>query len=107
MKKIIVILFLSVLLFGCIDNRTDEQKRTDRIVEYRKKEAAIKHKENWKGFSVIVVDSCEYITKTVHTRPNSNRATAEGYLAHKGNCRFCTERRKQESRSNVVKYQNY
>ena len=35
------------------------------------------------GYSTIVIDSCEYI---------------EGFnrLAHKGNCRFCVERRKKE-----------
>lgn len=34
-------------------------------------------------FNTIVIDSCEYI---------------EGYqrLAHKGNCKYCKERRKQE-----------
>ena len=34
-------------------------------------------------FKVIVVDSCEYIVE-------GNR------LAHKGNCKFCAERRKKE-----------
>jgi hypothetical protein len=43
-----------------------------------------KYKE---GFKVIVYDSCEYIM-----RENSY----QGFLAHKGNCRFCEERIKQE-----------
>lgn len=35
------------------------------------------------GYSTIVIDSCEYI---------------EGYnrLAHKGNCKFCANRRREE-----------
>jgi len=39
-------------------------------------------------FDVTVIDSCEYIVKT----PSLYRT----YFAHKGNCRFCEERRKKE-----------
>ena len=35
------------------------------------------------GYSTIVIDSCEYIE-------------AFNRLAHKGNCRFCTDRRREE-----------
>ena len=52
-----------------------------------------KNKENYvDGFRVVVVDSCEYIcTARVH----------RGYMAHKGNCRFCTERNKRLIREQV------
>ena len=36
------------------------------------------------GYSTIVIDSCEYIE-------------AFKKLAHKGNCRFCAERRKKDT----------
>ena len=35
-----------------------------------------------------IVDSCEYVGKGI--------GHIGGKLAHKGNCRFCAERRKQE-----------
>ena len=41
------------------------------------------HQERFHGYEVIVIDSCEYIRG--HYR-----------LAHKGNCRFCVERRRKE-----------
>ena len=39
----------------------------------------------------VVIDSCEYLI--------GNRALVHqgyGYLTHKGNCKYCAERRKQE-----------
>jgi len=42
------------------------------------------------GYEVIVVDNCEYI------RGNKK-------LAHKGNCRFCKERRQKELEELVIK----
>ena len=41
-------------------------------------------------YQTIVIDSCEYIEAT-HK------------LAHKGNCRFCTERRRKELNDSVSK----
>lgn len=41
-------------------------------------------------YSTIVIDSCEYIE-------------AYNRLAHKGNCRFCTERRRKELNDSVSK----
>ena len=52
-----------------------------------------KNKENYvDGFHVVVVDSCEYICTTrVHS----------GYMAHKGNCKYCLERNKKLIREQV------
>lgn len=43
------------------------------------------------GFETIVVDSCEYLYKRIPS-------TGGGYdvMSHKGNCRFCKERRQKE-----------
>lgn len=38
-------------------------------------------------FGVCIYDSCEYLIRISNYR---------GYLAHKGNCRFCAERRQKE-----------
>lgn len=43
------------------------------------------------GFETIVVDSCEYLYKEVPTSGGPYAA-----MAHKGNCRFCKERRAKE-----------
>ena len=43
------------------------------------------------GYSTIVIDSCEYIS------------WGHG-LAHKGNCRFCAERRKKETIKDIIKF---
>lgn len=40
--------------------------------------------DNGKNFNVTVIDSCEYIWAT---------SGYQGFMAHKGNCRFCTARR--------------
>lgn len=37
------------------------------------------------GYNVEVIDSCEYLVR---------HEGYAGYMAHKGNCRFCEERRK-------------
>lgn len=79
MKKILIVLFgcLSLASCECETEKTPEQ---------------IKHEQRWRGFKVIVIDSCEYLIKTVEVSPGTRHATSAGYMAHKGNCRFCAER---------------
>ena len=68
MKKLLLLLFTASMMVGCEEGRTD---------------AEIMEAERLNGFNIFIVDSCEYISR--------------GYwLAHKGNCKFCAERRKQE-----------
>jgi len=38
------------------------------------------------SFDVIEVDSCEYLVSTLGYH---------GYMAHKGNCKYCEQRRKK------------
>ena len=45
-------------------------------------------------FSTIEYDSCEYLFRA---------GMYQGYLAHKGNCRFCKERRQKELEELVIK----
>ena len=47
---------------------------------------------NVDGFDIVIVDSCEYIISTY---------AHGGVMAHKGNCRFCTERNKRVIREQV------
>ena len=83
MKKIILLTLTALIMIGC-DTRTEEQRYNDDYLQVQN------------GYSVIIVDNCEYIVKTIDVSKGFRNATQSGYLAHKGNCRFCVERRKQE-----------
>jgi hypothetical protein len=48
-------------------------------------------------YKVITIDSCEYIFMTSHQYMDY---AGYGFLAHKGNCKYCAERRKNENSSN-------
>ena len=86
MKKIFIILAV-ILIFGC-ESRTEEQIYRD----YKAKQDSIRE-DRYKGFDVIVIDSCEYLIKT--KKPSGGDwSTRVGYMSHKGNCKFCEERRK-------------
>lgn len=76
MKKIILLAFIALMMVGCL---SDQQK-------------AKLYKED--GFATVTFDSCEYVFKT---------AGYKGFLAHKGNCHFCKERRQNELEELVIK----
>jgi uncharacterized protein YcfL len=67
MKKIILLTLTSLMVVGCDYQNPDGSYDTSKSLMIQ----------------TVVIDSCEYI---------------EGYytLAHKGNCRFCKERRQKE-----------
>ena len=69
MKKIILLALTALMMVGCI---SDEE------------EAKIYEND---GFATLTYDSCEYVFKI---------SGYKGFLAHKGNCRFCKERRQKE-----------
>ena len=71
MKKIILLALVTLTMVGCSKNRTQPIE----LNETRTR--------------TYIVDSCEYVGSAV----GSNSAAIR---AHKGNCRFCAERRKQE-----------
>lgn len=68
MKKLILLVVLAFVMCGCYRENADGSY-------------AIGNAFN--EFGVRTIDSCEYIV--------------DGYwMAHKGNCKFCAERRKKE-----------
>ena len=75
-KKIILLALTVVMMAGCISD---------------KEEAKIYEED---GFATLTYDSCEYVFKV---------AGYKGFLAHKGNCRFCKERRQKELEELVIK----
>jgi len=68
MKKLLLLTLTAVVMAGCAKRNAD---------------GSIKLDSNITSPHVRTIDSCEYILW--------------GYgMAHKGNCRYCAERRKQE-----------
>lgn len=68
MKKIILLIVTALVMVGC-ENQDD---------------AVRIEKAKWfNGYNYVVIDSCEYLYDVYS-------------LAHKGNCRFCKERRQKE-----------
>lgn len=67
MKKLILLALTAAMVAGCTE--TSEAYIID-------------------GREVVVIDSCEYIRNLQYGGSRS--------YAHKGNCKFCAERRKQE-----------
>lgn len=82
MKKIILLALAALMMVGC---------------EY-KTDAEIEEAKRLNGFNIVVIDSCEYLK-------NDDAAGYHGfgYFAHKGNCRFCKERRQKELEELVIK----
>jgi hypothetical protein len=80
--KKFILLALTALMVGC---------------EY-KNDAEIEEQNRLNGFNIIVIDSCEYLKKR-----EGSGYLGYGFLAHKGNCRFCKERRQKELEELVIK----
>lgn len=68
MKKIILLLIVITSMISCNEYNPDGSYKTD---------------VSGGDFNVVKIDSCEYIQQFYK-------------LAHKGNCKYCAELRKQE-----------
>lgn len=73
-KKLILLAFTALMMVGCGNERPIK---------------------NVDGVDVETIDSCEYIRRFTH---NGFRV-----YSHKGNCRFCKERRQKELEELVIK----
>lgn len=85
MKKLILILTASIVLFSCereidvtVEKTTGAEGSRDLEFEYGDMDV----------YHIQEIDGCEYIL--VNGRENSEPA-----LTHKGNCKYCLERNKQ------------
>ena len=74
MKKIILLALTTLMVMGCDYQNPDGSYDTSRNI----------------SLETVVIDSCEYID-------------AYNRLAHRGNCRFCKERRQKELEELVTK----
>lgn len=62
------------------------------IVSYKRRtEAEVEEAKRLGGFNIVIIDSCEYLIKD-----ETAGYSGYGYFAHKGNCRYCKERRERE-----------
>lgn len=86
MKKIILLTLVTLMMVGCSESQETKYKQRVKCKQERVE----------RGYSVIIVDGCEYIEKTDDYHVGGDCGVKAGYVAHKGNCRFCAERRKQE-----------
>lgn len=73
-KKITLLALVALIMVGCDYRNPDGSYDTSRSFNFR----------------TIVIDSCEYVS-------------GSRKLAHKGNCRFCRERRQKELKELVTK----
>lgn len=69
MKKIILLAFAALMMVGCTETDSNGYITINT--------------GNAQNPNVVIIDSCEYINWIYR-------------LAHKGNCRFCKERRQKE-----------
>ena len=75
MKKILLVAITTLMMVGCDDVKIAKVYEQD-------------------GFATLNFDSCEYVFKV---------SGYKGLLAHKGNCKFCKERRQKEIEELLIK----
>ena len=90
-KFFVMVSLLGLMMTSC-GNRTEEQRWKDYQAKKEKARQDSIMEARYHGFKVIVIDSCEYLIKTVGYDRGTKWATMAGYFGHKGNCKFCEER---------------
>lgn len=93
--RFFMVVSLLGLMMSC-DNRTEEQIWKDYQAKKEKARQDSIVEAKFKGFRVIEIDSCEYLIRRMYDAAG-NRGFGFGLMAHKGNCKFCEERRKQNN----------
>ncbi len=95
MKKIFILISILFAMASCSEqpdtNIYHEVERTNDV--YKVKADIINVNEQYGDLCLrtVVIDSCEYLIGNRY-----EPGTGYGYLAHKGNCKYCAERRKRE-----------
>ena len=75
MKKIILLTLTALMMVGCYQAKANHDKQMELVGDYRIK--------------TIVYQGCEYVVMGSHYKIHA-------VITHKGNCRFCKERRQKE-----------
>lgn len=84
MKKFLVLLSFFFVIVSC-------SKQPDTNVYHETERTSDVYVVNGLRLRTVVIDSCEYLIGSRY-----EPSVGYGYLSHKGNCKYCAERRKQE-----------
>lgn len=79
MKKIFIMAILAVAFVGCDFDNPEKKAEREKQMHEQKTEHIKMVVEDYR---VVEIDSCEYIIM---------RTNDEGYMAHKGNCKYCNK----------------
>ena len=105
MKKLLLIFTIVLLFVSCDNDKLSKEELEKQLQEYNTeelhkaslpyREVSFKAPDYWNEHEsriayVIDIDSCEYIYYSL-----SGGYQAEGYLAHKGNCKYCKARQEK------------
>jgi len=95
MKKIFILLVFAISLIACNfekNSDTNVYKNSKCIdVVYHVPVIHTSDKQNMVNLRVVEIDSCEYLIGNT-----SCGYQGYSYMTHKGNCKYCAERRKRE-----------
>ena len=88
MKKIILLALAALMVVGCYQAKAYHNKKISLVGDYR--------------LETIEYQGCEYIVMQSHWKQH-------GTMIHKGNCRFCKERKQNEMKELIeqLKRNNY
>ena len=75
MKKIILLALTTLMMMGCYQAKANHDKQIDLVGDYR--------------INTIVYQGCEYVVMGSNSKTHS-------VITHKGNCKYCKERREKE-----------
>ena len=81
MKKLVLLVLIAVMMAGCNNNTDDEYTAP---YAHGGLESYVVGAQMY----TVIIDSCEYVGTRFQ-------------LAHKGNCKFCIERKKQKLREMI------
>lgn len=82
MKKIILLVLIILVVVGCYQAKAYRDKQIDLVCDYK--------------ITTVEYQGCEYVVMQSHYQQH-------GTLEHKGNCRFCKERRQKEMEKLMMK----
>lgn len=85
MKKILILVTILFVMISC-----SEQPDTNIYHEVEKTNDVYRVYDDL-NVRVVVIDSCEYLIGRT-----CRGYDGYGYMSHKGNCKYCAERRKRE-----------
>lgn len=83
MKKIVLLALTAIIMVGCYEAKAYYEKQIDLVSDYEP--------------TTIEYSGCEYVVVQSYWKKHLT-------ITHKGNCRFCAERRRHELQSIVEQF---